>query len=82
MLVSRGGDFQSRSAIGRTYNRDLYDIECWAAYRIVAISRRYGTLKHLRFPLLLLSKNKTCASLKSADVVGPTGLETCNPTER
>jgi len=52
-----------------------------AAYRIVAISRRYGTLNHLCFPLLLLWNNKTWASLKSADVVGPTKLERFNPTE-
>lgn len=82
MLVSRGGDFQSRSAIAHIYYRDLYDIGCTVAYRIVAISRRYGTLKHVRFPLLLLSNNKTSASLKSAYVVGPTELETCSPTEQ
>ena len=78
MLVSRGGDFQSCSVIAHTYYRDLYDIGCRPAYRIVAISRRYGTLKHLRFPLLLLSSNKTSAYLNSAYVVGPTELETCN----
>ena len=59
MLVSRGGEFQSCSAIARTYNRDLHDIGCRAACRIVAISRRYDILKHLCFPLLLLSNNKT-----------------------